>query len=99
MRFETVPAKSHDELTIKTLEVMEKEVKGLSKRQLREVQFSPEEEKKVEAFRSREKTTEIGPEHFKSLKVLGKGSFGDVYLVERILTESEIEEEAKNIGR
>ena len=35
---------------------------------------------------------------FKSLKVLGKGSFGDVYLVERILADGENPATALTVG-
>jgi len=46
--------------------------------------MTAEEEKKFEEYLSPSKTDgKVGPDHFKVLKVLGKGSFGDVYLVER----------------
>ncbi len=35
---------------------------------------------------------------FKALKILGKGSFGDVYLVERVLAPGEKEEHVNCLG-
>lgn len=68
---------------MKTIEGMEKEAQGLSLRSHKELRFSDEEEKKFEDYLSPSKDSEvIGPQHFKVLKILGKGSFGDVYLVE-----------------
>jgi serine/threonine protein kinase len=42
---------------------------------------------------------EIGVHHFKALKVLGKGSFGDVYLVDRIVGPGETPETCKFLGK
>lgn len=36
---------------------------------------------------------------FKALKVLGKGSFGDVYLVERALAPDELETSVNCLGK
>ena len=61
----------------------------------REVQFDDEEEKRLEMSPT---VAKIGTSHFKSLKVLGKGSFGDVYLVERVPGPGD-SEETPNLGR
>ena len=96
-KFETMPAPKNlpeeekkgeqnheDKLAQMTLKGMEKEVQGLSLRSHKELNMTAEEEKKFEEYLSPSKTDgRIGPDHFKVLKVLGKGSFGDVYLVER----------------
>lgn len=48
-----------------------------------------EEQKVTKTMASSYNEPKANPEMFKTLKVLGKGSFGDVYLVERVKAESE----------
>ena len=63
----------------KTLEGITKEYQGFSKRYKREINTN--EEIKVEATMASSGKEELGAEDFRCLKILGKGSFGHVYLV------------------
>lgn len=79
----------------KKIEGRKKENKGLSLRHKRDKR---EETKSSATLASSTNEVAVGPENFKALKVLGKGSFGDVYLVERIIGPDE-ESEPEDLGK